>query len=372
MSAPDERPLPPEIVEAAAAAWLSLRDRGLSPAETAAFLRWMQADPRHAELFNELDRTWRSFDRLATVPAASAPATASAAMADADLLAPRPRPPRRLAPAWAALGAAAALALGFVAFNALRTPRHAAETEVGAFRKLDLPDGSVAQLNTDSALDVAFTPGERRVRVVRGEIFFTVAKDAARPFLVTAGPVVVRAVGTAFNVRHRADAVEVLVTEGRIALTRDGDGKGKMEDGKAAAHPVSHFPAPSSQLPTWPTAELSAGDRAVIPLPAATRAAPTPSAAPVIERIAAPAVQRALAWQERRLEFDAAPLAEVVREFNRHNRRQLVIADPALAARRFSGAFRADGLESFVRLLEVDFGVCAERRDREIVLRSGR
>jgi transmembrane sensor len=82
-------------------------------------------------------------------------------------------------------------------------------------------------------------------------------------------------------------------------------------------------------------------------------------------------VQRALAWQERRLEFDAVPLAEVVREFNRYNRRQLVISDPQLAAKRFSGTFRADGYETLVRLLEDDFGVTATRSGREIVLRAG-
>jgi transmembrane sensor len=356
-----DRPPPPEAVEAAAAAWLSLRDRGMSPDETAAFLRWLQQHPRHAEIFAELDRTWRAFDRLAAVPASAACAVA----ANADLLAPRARPRRRFAPAWAALGAAAALALGFVAFHSLHAPRHAAETEIGAFRQLDLPDGSVAQLNTDSALDVAFTGTERRVRVVRGEVFFTVAKDAARPFLVTAGPVVVRAVGTAFNIRHRAGAIEVLVTEGRIALERDEQPGPALAAGRPRDETGTGLPASGG-----PTA-LSAGELAVIPFTTA-RGATAPTAPAVVERLAEPAVQRALAWQERRLDFDAAPLAEVVADFNRHNHRQLVIADAALAARRFSGAFRADGLESFVRLLEADFGVRAEHRDREILLHAGR
>jgi len=358
MNPSGERPPPTEAVEAAAAAWLSLRDRGMSPDETAAFLRWLQQHPRHAEVFAELDRTWRAFDRLAAVPASAA----SAGAADADLLAPRARPRRRFAPAWAALGAASALALGFVAFHSLRAPRHAAETEIGAFRKLDLPDGSVAQLNTDSALDVAFTGAERRVRVVRGEVFFTVARDAARPFFVTAGPVVVRAVGTAFNIRHRAGAIEVLVTEGRVALVERVD-------------PDALHPASTAEPARWgqhaPPSELSAGERAVIPL-ATARSATAPTGPAVVERLAAPAVQRALAWQERRLDFDAAPLAQVVADFNRHNRRQLVIADAALAARRFSGAFRADGVDSFVRLLEADFGVRAEYRDREILLHAVR
>ncbi len=340
---------PPAAIEAAAAAWLSLRDRGMSADETTDFVRWLQQDPQHAAVFAELDGVWKDFDRLGAVPA-SMPAGLAP---DADLLAPRERPRRHRVIAWGVLGAAAAAVVVLAAFQT-RGARHTAETAVGAFQKLDLPDGSIAQLNTDSALDVAFTAAERRVRVVRGEVFFSVAKDPARPFFVAAGPVIVRAVGTAFNVRHRPEAVEVLVTEGRVAVV-------------PSAPPV----AASSSSPIPPAVpELSAGERTIVPL-AASRAATAPTA-PSIERIAAPAVQRALAWQERRLEFDAVPLAEVAREFNRYNRRQLVIADAALAGRRFSGAFRADGYESFVRLLEADFGVTVEHRGREILLHAGR
>ena len=54
------------------------------------------------------------------------------------------------------------------------------------------------------------------------------------------------------------------------------------------------------------------------------------------------------------------------------NRRQLVIADVTLAAKRFSGTFRADGYESLVRLLETDFGVVATHGEREIALRARR
>ena len=85
-----------------------------------------------------------------------------------------------------------------------------------------------------------------------------------------------------------------------------------------------------------------------------------------------PEVQRALAWQERRLEFDSVPFDEVVREFNRYNQRKLVIGDAHLAARRFSGTFRADGYDALARLLEKDFGVTVVRTGGEIVLRETR
>ncbi len=347
--APDSHPAP-EAIEAAAAAWLSLRDRGMDAAETAEFVRWLQKDPQHAAIFAELDAVWKNLDRLGAVvaPAGAAPPP------DADLLAPRVRPPHRRAQIGATLAVAAAAAIFLFAFSMFHRPPHTAETAVGAFQQLDLPDGSVAQLNTDSAIDIDFSAAERRVRVVRGEVFFNVTKNPSRPFIVTSGRVAVRAVGTAFNVRCRGGAVEVLVTEGQVRVDDSRRGESVLP------------PAASSAAP----ALLVAGERAIVALPEnATASGPVTA---VVEKVAAPATLHALAWQERRLEFDAVPLAEVAREFNRYNRQHLQIADPGLAARRFSGTFRADGFESFVRLLENDFGVTATRTDHEIILRPGR
>jgi transmembrane sensor len=333
----------PEMIEAAAAAWLSLRDRGMSAAETAEFVRWLQQDPQHAATFNDLAAVWENCDRLSAVPAGAA------LVPNADLLAPRPRT-RQHRPLLAPVLAAAAAALILLSLWAARAPRHTAETAVGAFQKLDLPDGSVAQLNTDSAIDTDFTSTERRVRVVRGEVFFNVTKDAARPFIVTAGAVAVRAVGTAFNVRRRESALEVLVTEGRVRVDDVARGRSLLPARPASPEPL-----------------LVAGERAIVVVAAPDSGARVLPAA--IEMLPPAAAHRALAWQERRLEFDGTPLADVAREFNRYNRQQLVIADDTLGARRFSGTFRADGYDSLVRLLEADFGVTATRDAHQIVLR---
>ncbi len=340
---PEETRRASEAIEAAAAAWLSLRDRGMTPAEAAEFVQWLQQDARHAEVFGELDRTWRDFDRLSAVPA-------PAAQPDPDLLAPRPRPAPRRAGAWAALAAAAAVAV--LATVLLRTPGPTAETLVGAFQKLDLPDGSVVQLNTDTAIATTFTAEQRHVRILRGEAYFAVAKDAARPFVVTVGPVAVRAVGTAFNVRQRDAAVEVLVTEGQV----------RVDDIRAGRSVLASASTDPAGAPPY----LEAGERVLVPA-SAQLASPAR-----VEKVSEIEVRRALAWQERRLEFESAPLDEIVREFNRYNRRQLVVADTALAAKRFSGTFRADGYASLVRLLETDFGVAVETREDRLILRAGR
>jgi transmembrane sensor len=322
-------------VEAAAAVWLSLRDRGMSESEMTAFMRWLEQDPQHAEVFAELDAAWQEVGRLAVIR------PDNDAAPDRDLLAPRSRPRRRTGSVIAMLAAAATLAMGlFIANQPDRAPP-TAETAVGAFQKIDLPDGSVVQLNTDSALDVNFAGNERLVRLIRGEAHFDVAKDPSRPFRVAVGDVSIRAIGTAFNIRLRGADVEVLVTEGRVGVESN---------------------LPKTRAPSVDLAPLhvSAGRIA--------RVRPAQLAAAEVVEVDATHLQRALAWQERRIEFDAMPLAEVVQEFNRYNRCQLVITEPSLARKVFTGTFRADGYQAFVRILEETFSVHADRRTDEIRL----
>jgi transmembrane sensor len=337
----------PEAIEATAAVWLSLRDRGMTEDETAEFMRWLQQDSRHAEVFAELDETWKTFDQLAAKRPVEVVKSNHAAL--------RPqRPGRRAVLVGGVLAVAATLVLAYLRPWYGSTPAHVVETAVGAFQKLDLPDGSTVQLNTDSAIDVRFTTTERRIHLARGEAFFTVAKNQAQPFLVAANGVDVQAVGTAFNVRLRAGAVDVLVTEGKVRVNRPAVPPGIGE--------LAEVPARSSVSEVW----VTAGERVVIPVGSAPA---TTESGPEVVKVAPLAVGRALAWQERRLEFEATALDEVVGEFNRYNRRRLVIADPRLAEKRFSGNFRADGYESFVRLLEENFQVMVRRSDEEIVLR---
>jgi transmembrane sensor len=349
MNSDTNQPLPPvdpEAIEAAAAVWLSLRDRGMTEGETAEFMRWLQQSPQHGEVFAGLDGVWRQFDRAGELrPAAVRP--------EPEFLAPRPLGRgRSRSVVWRPLAAAAALALAWVGWERLAT-RPTAETAVGAFQEIDLPDGSVVQLNTDSAIKVRYSDRERRVELLRGEAHFDVAKNPARPFIVAADKVAVRAVGTAFNVRLRPDSVDVLVTEGKVQVSDAVNGETLL----AAAPDQAGPPV------------LAQGERVVVSL--RDEATPAPRSAAVIA-VAPFEAKRSLAWQERRLEFDDLPLSEVVAEFNRYNRTKLVIADPALNAKRFSGRFRADGFEPFVRLLEENFRVSTNRTAQEIELRAAR
>lgn len=326
-----------------AAEWVLRLDRGLTPAEQDAYTQWLAADPRHREALAEHRWGWDEFDRLAGIQ------DSVHAVPDPDLLAPARRGsvlrylPRTLA---AAAVVALAVFLGWPAPRAPVEPSVPAPSYALAapIEERVLEDGSVVALNRGAVLETAFAAAERRVRLLRGEANFTVAKNPARPFIVHAGSVDVRAVGTIFNVRLGHAEVEVVVTEGKVGVQRP------PESLAAAAGPVA--------APTY----LVANERAIVQL-----AGPD---APHVSKLAAAELDRRLAWQPRLLDFTDQSLTEIVAEFNRRNSVRLVIADPALEALRLTANFRSDNLEGFVRLMESDFGMRAEwRGEMEIALR---
>jgi transmembrane sensor len=345
-----------DAIETAAADWLARREFGLTPEESAELERWLRQDERHARVFGELQMTAAIFDRHPEALARTSGEAAGSPSGRAFAPARRPRPLR--AAAWAAL--AAALVAGV--FLTWRQTTHdaraynlTAQTEVGGLRTLALPDGSVARLNTDSALDIIYKPTERRVQLARGEASFTVAKDSHRPFLVEARGVTVRAVGTEFVVRLRAAAVDVLVTEGRV----------RVENAAAESLLPARPPVPATAAQPAPAAVLSAGEKVLVPL---GRAAPEAAAA--VTEVAPAQIARTLAWRERRLIFEDTPLSEVVAEFNRYIKHRLVIEDPELGRRKFGGTFHPERHETLVALLEQSFDVVAERRGDTTSLRS--
>ncbi len=346
----NDTPLPPPTaMEEAALAWFACCQQGLTDDQEQEFQDWLCADPRHAELFNELDGTWTLLGRVNQPAAPAAPAPAPAA---------RRRPWLRLALSLTA--AAAALAVAYVSWWRPAHYRGEVVTEIGAQRILRLPDGSVVSLNTDSAVATAFTPAERRIRLERGEAHFAVAKNPDRPFIVEAAGVSVRAVGTAFNVRLDAQAVEVLVTEGKVRVDDTASGQSLL------APPTDLHGA---VLPGLGQPVLISGQKVVVALVEVASKAETPPPAAVIP-VSTEEIQRELAWQERRLDFELAPLGEIVSEFNRYNRHKLVIGDPALAQQRYGGSFKPDDQAGFVRMLRENYGVVVEETETSTVLRS--
>lgn len=334
-----------ELVEQQAAAWVLRIDRGLTPAEQDEFLQWLTIDRRHGSALARHKQNWSRLNVLGQWRPEHSPRP------NRDLLAPSPQAALHLpAPkrSWLLpLSLAAALALG--AFVWWQRPISPGEISGGraiaSITQRTLEDGSVVELNRGAEISVLYTPGERRVQLERGEAHFTVAKNKARPFIVSAGGVAVRAVGTAFNVRLDAATVDILVTEGRIQVNQ---------------------PRPEGTTANLGPAVLDAGQQTSVPL--------TPSATlPAVSLVTPAQSAEMLAWQPRMLDFTATPLLGIVSAFNRHNAPiRLVVDNPALARVQISASLRSDNVEGFIRMLEGGFGVQAERTGDTITLRKAR
>ncbi len=347
MSAPSDSTGFPrdEAIEATAAAWLAERDEGLSTEDAAAFAAWRAADPRHEQAVRRLEHAWSSLQALREFrPEARV-------HPDRDLLA-RPAganvlPFRSLA-ATAALAACLTLAGAWFwlrpAAPSAGEPHAHYATTVGGYQRMTLPDGSIVDLNADTEIREQFTAGERRVALVRGEAAFQVTKNPARPFIVLADGVAVRAVGTAFNVRLKTDCVQVLVTEGRVRVD------------PPATLPVAREPIP----------EIGIGQRVSVPTVA------TAAVAPAVEDVTPAVIRAELSWREPRLRFLETPLAEVVRQFNARNRVQIELGDADLAPLPVEATFRAEDVEAFVRLLTSSGEMVAVRAgpDRIVIRRA--
>lgn len=312
-------------IDSEAAAWVSRLDRaGDDPAVRAEHQAWLEADRRHQGAFLRAEAMWRTMDRARALHAQDL-TTAPARFPPARF----PVVSRRLLLGGAAAGAAAAVAAGVAVMPQRRTYRTAARE----IRRVQLADGSVAAINSETEIEVVLTHGLRRVRLIKGDAWFQVAKDASRPFVVESGGASVRAVGTAFSVRRDVALTEVLVSEGVVELA------------SAAA---------KAQRPV----RVGAGSRTLLHLDGRLTTGPVSTAS----------INRRLAWREAQIALDGDTLAEAVESFNRYNRRRLVVLSPELNEEPLVGWFWMDDPVSFAEAVGSSLGAKVEVRAEEIRL----
>jgi transmembrane sensor len=228
-------------------------------------------------------------------------------------------------------------------------------TAIGEQRFIQLGDGSTVELNSYSKLAVHFSRHERDVKLVKGQALFHVAKDATRPFVVASGDTTVRAVGTQFDVYMKDSGTIVTVLEGRVAILTD--------------KPISDLqPSATIYSATNPTVPLAYPAAAPTPatgilLSAGEQLTVTPSSVRKTERAN---VVGATAWTEHQIVFEGASLSDVAEEFNRYNRKHLVIDGSRLNTFHISGVFSSTDSESLIRFLRDRPGLRIVETETEI------
>jgi transmembrane sensor len=302
-----------ETPDDVAAQWVVLRDRGFTAAEAGAFGAWLAESDANAEAWRRADNLWGSFD--------APPDLLLDEMRKEALSARGPPPP------WRQIAASVAVVMvlaGFASWITLRpspAPDHSLAfagdplhpdyaTAIGQRSSVTLADGSQVTLDTNSALSVRLTAGQREVRLFRGQAYFDVAPNPSRPFVVDAGPRAVTALGTAFSVRLDSVRVSVVLERGHVRI--------------AAPHLADVGLAPGQMFE-------STSDGA--------------------GRVANVDLGQALAWRSGYLDFRDAPVSQAVAEMARYGGGRITFGDSRVAQLQISGQFRVGDPVRFARAL---------------------
>jgi transmembrane sensor len=349
--------LPPQVRREATDWLVAFCEGEVDASGRESFDQWLRTSPEHVRAYLQISALWESAGLLAdsnridveqltrralsedNVVVLSVDQRASGIACAESSNARRTKPPRVWQAIAACLFLASALAGGVLWWRSTRAPIY--ESGPGEQRTLTLPDGSTLQLNARSRVALHFTARQREVELVGGQALFSVARDPGRPFIVHSDATRVTAVGTRFDVYRKTIGTIVTVLEGRVAMRMDSHPEDSVPGLARGASPVL----------------VSAGEQAL-----ARYGAPM--------HVYHANVFAATAWTEGKLMFESAPLREAVAEFNRIDRRRLVIEDDALLGLHITGVFPAADPSQFVAFVRQRFGLTVTETDEEVRLSS--
>jgi transmembrane sensor len=312
-----------EAIDVEATKWVSRMDRGLTEEEESALADWLSADTRHRGAFTRAKAVWGNLDRAQVFRIAD----------DVRRAPERPgaRGAKLVVYATAALVLIMAGAAGWFGYN-----RNRVSTIVGEIRQVPLADGSRVTLDTRSQIKVEFASSNRLVRLESGEALFEVAKDPKRPFVVEAGRIHVRAVGTVFLVRRLSDSdVDVIVTKGAVDVWSDAD-------------------------PPRTAERLSAGSRVSLD---GNKIAPA-------QKLTAQQVEQAVDWKSGIVDLDGRTLGDAAAEINRYNSLHIEIPDPHLAEKTLVGSVSSSDPVAFADAAAAMFGARVRLENDRLILDS--
>lgn len=308
-----------ELIEKEAFSWvLRIEEHELTPEEITQLQTWASQSGQHKQALIEIARSWSDMDLLSQLTV-SPPSEIESSQSKKSLW---------YYPAAACatlfIGILAAWSLNLLPSNELDYTT--LTSNIGKTELFALEDGSQVWLNTKTKVETNFAPELRQLTLVEGEAHFEVEKDKDRPFEVTAGRYVVRAIGTAFSVRMQGDQIEVVVSEGIVEIL-DTQQRGSVTTHK----------------------RLAAGQATVVD--------DAPLSKAVLTSLEEVEIERKLSWREGRLIFEGDPLETVVSEVSRYTPINIDIASEALKTKRIGGQFDTGKTEALFEALEHGFGL---------------
>jgi len=361
-----------------AGAWLIKLDGDQAPsAEELDDLReWMERSPVHREELDSLATFWDKMNVLTelAVPLENLQTQSTSSQAEQGA-----RTGNGFFEGFGRIGlATAAIVLVFtIVFTAwtrpdpLTTTNGLYATNVGQQQETALTDGSVVLLNTNSQIRVEYGEQYRDIHLLQGEAHFSVAKNTDLPFRVFAGNGRVQAVGTAFSVYLKNNAVDVTVTEGSVALASlimpEGLATQNEPTTTAVGRPDSIIT--NSSIYTEDLGTLKAGQSTTIRSVVDDQISQA-GTLDVIQTVDDQEMTKRLSWRQGLLTFAGDPLEHVVDEISRYTTVSIEITDPAVRAIKIGGQFPVGETDAMLDALEANFGLRVTRMGQDHVLLS--
>lgn len=325
-----------KTIEAEAAEWLvRLDDEESSPHDYAEFQKWRSQSEQHREAFERLSRDWGGFDRLQEL-------NDYAVFVGQDTVAKfrKQGVSRR---SFMKYAASMVLAVGVAAIYSFFLPGNSQtyQTAVGERKSVELADGTIIELNTNSLVHSRYSRSTREIRLLRGEAYFEVAHDPSRPLSVHAGQGIVTVHGTAFTVHMRDERVDVVVSEGHVTLS--------IQDSLAPEQVTV-------------VAEMKAGQDAAL----------HQEKVEYLRDLDLEELTRKLSWRNGILSFKGEALSDVIADMSRYTDFIIEINDDELKKLPVDGYFRVGEIDTMIEALEIMADLQVEYRDGSYIRLSKR
>ena len=224
----------------------------------------------------------------------------------------------------------------------------------GAPEKKVLPDSSVVWMNAGSHIRYAtgFNQNKREV-YLQGEAYFNVKHDAMHPFIVHAGNIDIKVLGTEFNVQAYADEnkIETTLINGRIQVQIAGN-----PDKKIILTPHEKLTVINREFTLTETnksksKELSFQVKEMSPVAVGTE---------VPE----------LAWMQDKLAFQDEPLGELAKKLDRRFNVYIRFDDTQLEKERLTGVFVNENIQKALKILQMTTPFSYQVRNDTVYIRK--
>ncbi len=339
-----------EQIDKQACKWLSIMNSDQkSDAEVADFHTWLEADPHHQMAHDHVNVIWTDLEDLQgaiepedyRVSDESMPWQKTGLQGFLSKTMDIRYKPFQFAVVSSMLLAIYLLWPGFErpVYNNDSNGEYA--TQTAELRNIELPDGSTVTLGALSAIEVKYRDSERRIELVSGDAFFSVASNPNRPFIVSTTNAFVRAVGTMFDVRRSNEGVRISVLEGLVEVTQF---QAKQIDGVKVPEEVTQVLLANQKIYARSDGDQTKPQTIETDLPGA--------------------------WREGRLIYEKANLSVVISDADRYYGGNIIIDTIDLKDLPVSAAFRTDQINEMMDTLSAVLPISVKRLSNgDIILR---